>query len=201
VESVVNPKSARMKTRFLTALTHELPGADFRTATGEPRIRRPLRLPAPCQSTAPPRHRPSDARTGSHENLPESDWWRFASEWRRKPADNFIPTPERKKLFRCLGAGVSALLLLVVAGCKTDSWPAPAAENHAAFTSSTNFADVSSLQMVTVTNQLDPALLRAPTNLFTLGPGDKLDIELPDETNSLSTTVVGPDGKIYFSLL
>src|SRR6185437_4106699 len=144
VESVVNPKSARMKTRFLTALTHELPGADFRTATGEPRIRRPLRLPAPCQSTAPPRHRPSDARTGSHENLPESDWWRFASEWRRKPADNFIPTPERKKLFRCLGAGVSALLLLVVAGCKTDSWPAPAAENHAAFTSSTNFADVSS---------------------------------------------------------
>ncbi len=55
--------------------------------------------------------------------------------------------------------------------------------------------------MVTVTNQLDPVLLRAPTNLFTLGPGDKVDIELPDETNSLTTTVVGPDGKIYFGLL
>ncbi|HWC61008.1 MAG TPA: polysaccharide biosynthesis/export family protein, partial [Verrucomicrobiae bacterium] len=48
---------------------------------------------------------------------------------------------------------------------------------------------------------LDPTLLQAPTNLFTLGPGDKLDIELVDETNSLTTTVVGPDGKIYFNLL
>ena len=56
-------------------------------------------------------------------------------------------------------------------------------------------------QMLSVTNALDPALLRAPTNLFTLGPGDRVDIELVDETNSLTTTVVGPDGKIYFSLL
>ena len=55
--------------------------------------------------------------------------------------------------------------------------------------------------MLSVTNTLDSALLRAPTNLFTLGPGDKLEIEQLDETNSLTTTVVGPDGKIYFSLL
>jgi protein involved in polysaccharide export with SLBB domain len=44
-------------------------------------------------------------------------------------------------------------------------------------------------------------LLNAPTNFFTLGPGDKLDIEMADETNSLTTTIVGPDGKIYFNLL
>lgn len=55
--------------------------------------------------------------------------------------------------------------------------------------------------MLAVTNELDPNLLHSPTNLFTLGPGDKLEIELVDETNSASTTVVGPDGKIYFSLL
>lgn len=58
-----------------------------------------------------------------------------------------------------------------------------------------------SAPMITLTNRLDPGYLRAPTNLFTLGPGDKLDIEMPDETNSLTTTVVGPDGKIYFNLL
>src|SRR5690242_14274862 len=41
----------------------------------------------------------------------------------------------------------------------------------------------------------------APTESFTLGPGDKLEIELVGETNSLATTVVGPDGKVYFNLL
>lgn len=56
-------------------------------------------------------------------------------------------------------------------------------------------------QVLLVTNYLNPELLRAPTNFFTLGPGDKLDIESPDDTNSLTTTVVGPDGKIYFNLL
>lgn len=57
------------------------------------------------------------------------------------------------------------------------------------------------LKTVTITNSFDPALLYAPTNLFTLGPGDRLDIELQGETNSLTQTTVGPDGKIYFYLL
>lgn len=55
--------------------------------------------------------------------------------------------------------------------------------------------------MTAMPNRLDPVLLKPPTNFFTLGPGDRLDIEMADETNSLTTTVVGPDGKIYFSLL
>lgn len=53
---------------------------------------------------------------------------------------------------------------------------------------------------VALTNRIDPAWLSAPTNLFTLGPGDKIEIESTGETNSLTTTV-GPDGKIYFGLL
>lgn len=55
--------------------------------------------------------------------------------------------------------------------------------------------------VVTLTNRMDPAWLQAPTNLFTLGPGDRVDIELLDDPASKVTTVVGPDGKIYFNLL
>jgi polysaccharide export outer membrane protein len=56
-------------------------------------------------------------------------------------------------------------------------------------------------EMVTITNRLDASWLAAPTNSFTLGPGDKLEIELLDEPASRMTTVVGPDGKVYFNLL
>jgi len=55
--------------------------------------------------------------------------------------------------------------------------------------------------MVTVTNHLDAAWLQAPTNMFTLGPGDRLEIEMIDEPATRTTTIVGPDGKIYFNLL
>lgn len=57
------------------------------------------------------------------------------------------------------------------------------------------------LQPVSLTNQIPPELLRAPTNLFTLGPGDRLEIELLDDPTSRALTAVGPDGKLYFHLL
>src|SRR5262245_17434039 len=56
-------------------------------------------------------------------------------------------------------------------------------------------------QRIVVTNSLEPAWLQPPTQPFTLGPGDKLEIELLGEPTSKTTTVVGPDGKIYFNLL
>lgn len=55
--------------------------------------------------------------------------------------------------------------------------------------------------MVTVTNQVSPALLQAPTNRFTLGPGDEVEIVSLDDPSTDTTTVVGPDGKLYFDLL
>ena len=58
----------------------------------------------------------------------------------------------------------------------------------------------STSQTVVLTNRIDPAWLRAPTNLFTLGPGDRIEIESMTDTNA-TTAVVGPDGKIYFGLL
>jgi protein involved in polysaccharide export with SLBB domain len=48
---------------------------------------------------------------------------------------------------------------------------------------------------------LDPSWLQPPKDLFTLGPGDKVEIELLGEPASKTTTVVAPDGKIYFNLL
>jgi protein involved in polysaccharide export with SLBB domain len=125
-----------------------------------------------------------------------SNWWRFATAWRKKTIGNFMPVPGRKKMFCSLAAGTASLALLLAGGCKTDTSYSSNGE-HSHF-QALNPANV---QMLAVTNQLDPALLRAPTNLFTLGPGDKLEIELVNETNSVSATVVGPDGKIYFNLL
>jgi polysaccharide export outer membrane protein len=54
---------------------------------------------------------------------------------------------------------------------------------------------------VTLTNRLQPEWLKPPTARFTLGPGDKLEIEIMGEPTSRTETVVGPDGKIYFNLL
>ena len=52
-----------------------------------------------------------------------------------------------------------------------------------------------------VTNQVDPAWLQTPQQPFTLGPGDRLEISLLGDVVSKGTTIVGPDGKLYFDLL
>ena len=52
-----------------------------------------------------------------------------------------------------------------------------------------------------ITNKLDPALLQPRTDLFVLGPGDQLEIEIIGGPATRATTKVGIDGKIYFSLL
>jgi polysaccharide export outer membrane protein len=54
---------------------------------------------------------------------------------------------------------------------------------------------------VTITNQLDTALLQPPAGVFVLGPGDQLDLEAIGNPGSRATVAVGLDGKIYYSLL
>jgi polysaccharide biosynthesis/export protein len=54
---------------------------------------------------------------------------------------------------------------------------------------------------VTVTRTLAPDLLRPPDSLFTLGPGDQLDIETLGNVPYRATAMVGLDGKIYYSFL
>ena len=57
------------------------------------------------------------------------------------------------------------------------------------------------MEAVALTNEFDPAWLQPPHDLFTLGPGDRLEIEIIGEPTSKAVTVVAPDGKIYFDLL
>lgn len=51
------------------------------------------------------------------------------------------------------------------------------------------------------TNELNPAWLQPGTAPFTLGPGDRLEIEIIGNRDSRAITSVGPDGKIYYYLL
>ncbi len=47
---------------------------------------------------------------------------------------------------------------------------------------------------------IDPAWLRPPTDEYTLGPGDKLEIEILGESGTRETTFVAPDGRLYYNL-
>lgn len=90
-----------------------------------------------------------------------------------------------------------AAALLLFAGCGTNRKKMgpkfDAYTNKVAF--ATNFTTVER------TNALNPAWLKAPTNFFTLGPGDKIEIEVLNEAGTRAIATVGPDGKIYYHLL
>lgn len=49
--------------------------------------------------------------------------------------------------------------------------------------------------------ELSAALLQPPKELFTLGPGDQIQVEIIDQALSRMDITVGPDGKVYFDLL
>lgn len=87
---------------------------------------------------------------------------------------------------------VAAALLC---GCKTG----PRFDAHAATQS--RLAALTNLTAVAMTNQMDAGLLQIPSEHFTIGPGDRLEIEIIGDPTTLTTTTVGPDGKIYFNLL
>ncbi|MBA4150407.1 MAG: SLBB domain-containing protein [Verrucomicrobia bacterium] len=65
--------------------------------------------------------------------------------------------------------------------------------------------EVDTLDLTAMPNRMDPRLLESPTTPFTLGPGDRLEIEILDEgadpAETRALVPVGPDGKIYYSLL
>jgi polysaccharide biosynthesis/export protein len=88
-------------------------------------------------------------------------------------------------------AGISAAALL--AGCKHTTGPK--------FDPSRPSALETSRLLEGSTNRLNAEWLQRPTNFFTLGPGDRLEIEVLGDPDSRATTVVGPDGKVYYHLL
>lgn len=48
---------------------------------------------------------------------------------------------------------------------------------------------------------INPQWLQKPTKAYTLGPGDKLELEIMGETGTRTDTFVTPDSKVYFDLL
>jgi polysaccharide biosynthesis/export protein len=52
-----------------------------------------------------------------------------------------------------------------------------------------------------VKDPIDPQWLQKPTKAYTLGPGDKLELEIMGETGTRTDTFVTPDSKVYFDLL
>lgn len=92
-----------------------------------------------------------------------------------------------------LGAGALAGLMLT--GC------ASAARQRAARAAPTATTAPANLVPTPVAVPLDAALLEVPRGAFTLGPGDRMDIEFIGDPASRTSVEVGPDGKIYFYLL
>ena len=97
-----------------------------------------------------------------------------------------------KRLFLTVFAG---LLLALLAGCATTG----PFDGQYAFTDPT--ADTTGASAVPVKNTLSPDLLRPGNGFFTVGPGDRLEIEIVGNAASRAPAVVGPDGKIYYHLL
>jgi polysaccharide biosynthesis/export protein len=60
---------------------------------------------------------------------------------------------------------------------------------------------VTNFTAVPLTNQVSPDLLKPVAEPFTLGPGDKIEVELLGDASTRTLLTVGPDGKIYFYLL
>lgn len=92
-------------------------------------------------------------------------------------------------------------LAIIATGCK--SHLGPTFDPHSSVAVGTN--EIGTLDLTPITNRIDGRLLEAPTKPFTLGPGDRLEIEILDEgadpAASRALVPVGPDGKIYYSLL
>jgi polysaccharide export outer membrane protein len=85
-----------------------------------------------------------------------------------------------------------AVLLLGLAGCEHKALPPlvlPAP------------LETSVVASYTATNRVDPAWLQPPSEPFTLGPGDRVEIQLLGDPASKAVTVIAPDGKLYFDLL
>ncbi len=54
---------------------------------------------------------------------------------------------------------------------------------------------------VMISRKIEPDWLKPSPDLFTLGPGDRLEIEVLGDPASRAITVVAPDGKLYFNFL
>ncbi|MGY8642105.1 MAG: polysaccharide biosynthesis/export family protein [Verrucomicrobiales bacterium] len=55
-------------------------------------------------------------------------------------------------------------------------------------------------EQLKIERKVSPALLKAPTEAYRVGPGDQLSIEVAEDANTLATTKVMPDGMLYYDV-
>ncbi len=87
------------------------------------------------------------------------------------------------------------LLLAMVAGCRTRG------PSFDPLSPEVGPAEEGIFTAANLTNRLDKSLLTPSTEPYRLGPGDVIDVEVIGEAKSQVVLSVGPDGKIYYSLL
>lgn len=107
-------------------------------------------------------------------------------------------TRRRRAGVRIRGAFAASVLLALAlfAGCSTGK-----PHDSSRRLDNVPSAEASQASTVKLTNELDRRWLIAPTQMFTLGPGDKLEMEWIGDPASRTTTVVAPDGKLYFHVM
>ncbi len=89
------------------------------------------------------------------------------------------------------------MITALLAGCAAPSTGGKF-ESHVAVT---NWPAANLSNTTTLTNPISPEMLKPGEAMFTLGPGDSVDIEMLGTPASRTLTLVGPDGKIYYNLL
>lgn len=85
--------------------------------------------------------------------------------------------------------GIIALLLM--AGCAS----------HRHRPAVAPVAPAAPMAVVPAEGRLKPEWLRPPAAPFVLGPGDRLEIETIGDPTTRVSTLIGPDGKIYYEML
>jgi len=157
---------------------------------------------------------PGPARTSDHSSPNPSS--KHLAARSPKPQTNSLKKRMKNSVNRTRPRLITAicslaLVLLITTGCRTSEPDpsfnafAPRTEGLAEDIQARHYPQLALLgdeafQSIHSTNQIPRAWLQPPVNFYKLGPGDVLGIELLGEGTTSSLTV-GPDGKIYYSLL
>jgi polysaccharide biosynthesis/export protein len=110
------------------------------------------------------------------------------------------------RFLRC--SGLPAALALLLAACNTTKGPSfdPRAgadpAGAARLAGMTNATDLEEQAFAGLPrNQVKPEMLQASKDFYRLGPSDSIAVEMLGEAGTQATLTVGPDGKVYYSLL
>src|SRR6185312_1550364 len=100
-------------------------------------------------------------------------------------------------LMKSIALSLTGFALVILAGCKTGENANLGSQFQP---TSTHLANVNNFTTIS-TSQARQELLQPSTENYTVGPGDRLEIEVLGDPTTRESVLVGPDGKIYFYLL